>query len=476
MMDLKKKPITLIQRYCLYIWLAIYCGFIWNHNIALATEFKFRVSSQLSDLDWNKGEVPQDLIFQLMEGLTKIDSQNKVVPAVAKSWKQSGTKIIFTLNEKAKWSDGKQVCAEDFVNAWSKATNPKTQSMYAHVLAPLKEAKAKSCQILEVTLKKPISFFTEITSHWISFPIRVDNDVKKPFTNGPYVISEWNIGKDLTAVKNQKYHSTNDGPEKIKAILITDDITALRLFEDGKIDWMRDLPFYERESLKKKKEYKAFGTNISYHLGFHVKSLDPDLRTVIFSAIDTKKIPQILKGEEVPFENAKTSTELIKKPKEIELNYYSKEIHNPLMEWLAADLEKKLGIQFLLKKEDSKIYWEKLKNQPYDLFLSGITPFTVHPYGYYSEFLSDTVANWGRFQNKKYDEIVEEMAVTKENTKKLAGLIQEAEKILLYSTHTAIVPLYKRKTLNLVSEKWNGFEMNLLGRVDFTKLRQKKGD
>ncbi len=456
---------------------------------SFASEFTFRVSSQLSNLDWNQGEIPQDVVLQIMEGLTKIDENNKVQPAIAKSWKQEGSKIIFQLRENAKWSDGKQVCAEDFLRAWKKALDPKTISGYAHVLFNIKNAKkitegqtktetlgvqVHSCQKLVVTLERPISFFDEVVSHWVSFPMREKNEI--PITNGAYKIKQWKKDKEIVLEKNPFYFDKNNGPDQLKAILIQDDTTALRLFEEGMLDWMRDLPFYERMNLKKKKEFKSFSTNISYHLGFNVIAIDADTRVAILSAVDTAQIPKILNGDEIPFDNAKAALELVKKPKMLELHYYTKEIHNPLMEWLAADLEKKLQIKFELKKEDSKIYWEKLKTKPYDIFLSGVTPFTIHPYGYYSEFISASLANWGRFQSKKYDEIVKNISLTKTNSSEMEKLIQEAENILLYSNNAAIVPLYKRRTLNLILQKWSGFEMNELGRVDLSKVRQKKGD
>jgi hypothetical protein len=80
------------------------------------------------------------------------------------------------------------------------------------------------------------------------------------------------------------------------------------------------------------------------------------------------------------------------------------------MEWIAADLKKQLQISIELKKEDPKTYWQKLRTDPYEIFLSGVTPFTIHPYGYYSEFLSTSVANWGKYKSLKYDEIVERMS------------------------------------------------------------------
>ncbi len=52
----------------------------------------------------------------VMEGLYRLDKDNKAAPGVAESYKKSddGKKYTFTLNKNAKWSNGRPCNSEGF--------------------------------------------------------------------------------------------------------------------------------------------------------------------------------------------------------------------------------------------------------------------------------------------------------------------------------------------------------------------------
>ena len=63
----------------------------------------------------------------LFEGLTANDSDGKLVPGVAESWKQTNpTTWVFKLRPNAKWSNGDPVTAEDFLFGIRRFVDPKT--------------------------------------------------------------------------------------------------------------------------------------------------------------------------------------------------------------------------------------------------------------------------------------------------------------------------------------------------------------
>ncbi|HBL84757.1 MAG: hypothetical protein A2Y17_01795 [Clostridiales bacterium GWF2_38_85] len=82
----------------------------------------------------------------IFEPLTTIDEKGNVKPALAKSWYgqvdriDGQYKMIFELNE-TKWSDGISVSADDIVYAWKRILQPETESPYASLLYPIKNAK-----------------------------------------------------------------------------------------------------------------------------------------------------------------------------------------------------------------------------------------------------------------------------------------------------------------------------------------------
>jgi oligopeptide transport system substrate-binding protein len=87
---------------------------------------------------WSNGKMPKsfdparsaaspetDLVRALFEGLTDVDARElKAVPALATKWSASEDYRVWTfeLRREAKWSNGKPVVAQDFVDSWKRLT------------------------------------------------------------------------------------------------------------------------------------------------------------------------------------------------------------------------------------------------------------------------------------------------------------------------------------------------------------------
>src|SRR4249919_1002275 len=80
--------------------------------------FTFRLLGEPETLDWNRAHTPIEsyLLVNLMDGLLSLDSNLKIQPALAKSWKVSGDGKVYTfyLKPGVKWSDGVPLRAQDF--------------------------------------------------------------------------------------------------------------------------------------------------------------------------------------------------------------------------------------------------------------------------------------------------------------------------------------------------------------------------
>jgi oligopeptide transport system substrate-binding protein len=87
---------------------------------------------------WTNGKLPKsfdparaaaspesDVVRALYDGLVEVDSKNnKPTPAIAEKWSSSEDKKVWTfeLRQNAKWSNGEQITAEDFVRSWRRLT------------------------------------------------------------------------------------------------------------------------------------------------------------------------------------------------------------------------------------------------------------------------------------------------------------------------------------------------------------------
>ncbi len=78
-----------------------------------------------------------------MEGLYRLDKDNKPIPAAAESSTKSedGKKYTFKLRKDAKWSNGDPVTAKDFVYAWQRLLDKIQQQNMRLLLTILKMQK-----------------------------------------------------------------------------------------------------------------------------------------------------------------------------------------------------------------------------------------------------------------------------------------------------------------------------------------------
>lgn len=83
------------------------------------------------------------IIMNIFEGLVRIDADGNVVPGVAENWEteKNGTLYTFHLRNNAKWNDGTEVTADDFVFGIKRSLNPTTQSTTASTLYCIKNAE-----------------------------------------------------------------------------------------------------------------------------------------------------------------------------------------------------------------------------------------------------------------------------------------------------------------------------------------------
>ena len=119
------------------------------------------------------------ILGNTMEGLYRLDKDNKPIPAAAESSTKSedGKKYTFKLRKDAKWSNGDPVTAKDFVFAWQRLLDKNTASEYAFIAYYIKNAeainkgekpltdlgaKAVDDYTLEVELEKPVPYFLNL--------------------------------------------------------------------------------------------------------------------------------------------------------------------------------------------------------------------------------------------------------------------------------------------------------------------------
>jgi len=271
------------------------------------------------------------VLNNVMEGLMRLDKDNKPVPAMAVDYPEiSPDKKTYTFKIRdAKWSDGEPVKAQDFEYAWKRALDPKTKSEYAYILYPIQNAeeynqgkvsankvgvKALDDTTLQVKLKDPIPYFLSLTAFPTYFPQREDiikkygsqyaKESENMVYNGPFVLSRWEHDQGFQYRKNEEYWDKNNVYlTEANVKIVPDSTQAMSLYTSGQVD-VAPLDDELVEVFKNNKEYLPVTRGITYFIIFNTDDAflaNDNIRKAISLAIDRDDIVKdVLKNGSEP--------------------------------------------------------------------------------------------------------------------------------------------------------------------------------
>lgn len=297
------------------------------------------LNAQPSTLDPNMvlDSYSATIVEQMFLGLTNLNGETgEVEPELATKWDVSDDGITYTfhLRDDVKWSDGKPVTAQDIEYSVRRALKPETASPYAYALYIIKNAqainqtavptdtydietlgvKALDDSTVQFTLEAPAAYFPSIAGLWTvralpSWTIEQYGDAwtdpKNIVTNGPYKLAEWNLDNNIALVKNPDYVNAADvAIDRFDATFITDQNTAVGLYEQGGLDVVSDgepLPIEIlgrlRSDPKLSKELHEGPRAMTAYVGFTMTKPPFDnalVRKAFSAAIDRESLKKIV--------------------------------------------------------------------------------------------------------------------------------------------------------------------------------------
>ena len=228
------------------------------------------------------------LLANVMEGLYRLDEKNQPQPAIAAGQPKvsnNGKTYTIVIRDGAKWSDGTQITASDFVAAWQRVVDPKTASPNVELFSAIKNAKeiasgkqakdtlaVKSIgeKTLEIELVEPTPYFTDLLSLTAYYPVQqkaikeygkdYGTSKKAIVTNGAFnltILEGVGTSDKWTISKNKEYWDKKDvSMDKINFQVVKEINTGINLYNDGQLD---DAPLageYAKQ-YKKDKEYST---------------------------------------------------------------------------------------------------------------------------------------------------------------------------------------------------------------------------
>ena len=239
-------------------------------NTALADTLRRGNGAEPDSLDphFAGAQAEENILDDLMVGLTTLDAGGHAVPGIAESWTVSPDGLTWTFRlRRAAWSDGSKVTADDFDFAFRRLLDGKTASRYAYNLWIIKNAKAYGTgkvpyqqlgvdvpkpDTLILTLEHPAPYLPELLTHPSALPLpqhvvkakgaawaRPGNHVG----DGPYVLKEWRPNDHITLAKNPRFYDAAKVAIDTIIYFPTDDAdAALRRFRAGELDLQSPAP------------------------------------------------------------------------------------------------------------------------------------------------------------------------------------------------------------------------------------------
>ena len=289
-----------------------------NLNVCLASE------PDTLDPALNSAVDGATMITHLFSGLAKwaeVDGKLTIVADAAKELVKGVTNAdgtvtyTYTLRDGLKWSNGDELKASDFVNAWNRAASPALSADYGYMFevvdgyakmwetrdtgkkdengeailefvnpdAKLNAVADDAKKTITITISNAISYWDELLAFPTYFPVHSSayNNEKwatEPNTyicNGAYVIDAWTHDSVITLKKNDKFiDKASITMEKINCYLSDDANNMLANFKKG--DWLLidDVPTNEIATLKKDypNEFVIAGQIGTYYVCWNVNA------------------------------------------------------------------------------------------------------------------------------------------------------------------------------------------------------------
>jgi peptide/nickel transport system substrate-binding protein len=144
----------------------------------------------------------------IYEGLTAIDADLRVIPALAASWTVSpdGLTYAFALRDNAVFHNGRAVTPEDVIKNIERVRDAKTGSPYGSRFAGIKAMQATGPHALSITLDAPSApFLVQLASLAIAAPEAMAELGRKPVGTGPFRFKEWVPDTYIALERNPAY-------------------------------------------------------------------------------------------------------------------------------------------------------------------------------------------------------------------------------------------------------------------------------
>ena len=474
------------------------------------------------------------LVHMIYDGLTRTLPSGSVALCLAESVEVTPDRKQYKfLLKKTEWTNGTPIVARDFEYAWKSVLHPDFPASNAYLFYPIKNArlaktgraplssigvKAINDRELVVQLEKPIPYFLELVSFCSFFPISEKEELQNPDwasntngtapTCGTFTIDHWKHTSDLSLRKNKlNWNSNNVHVDKIEISFLENHLTALQMFENGKIDWMEaifgsaDMMLAFMKSGHDHTLNKGGTFFITFNMNHEIFN-NVNMRKAFAYAIDRQAIAEnisskLIADRLVPpafrqqestvnfFDDATkelASAYFERGLKELGLTreefppltyyYLNYSLQKQVAQALQNQWRETFGINIELQSLEMKLFMTRLANRDYALAQSGIIAQYSDSMNFLERFQHrNDPKNYPGWESPTYNQKLNE-ALNTPNPKLRQLKYDEAEMILI--NEMPIAPVYYTHDLYIMDNEVQGIEVTPTGVVDFRNVRIKR--
>lgn len=209
--------------------------------------------ARVSDVDTG------DLLNNVFEGLLAYDENNKLVGRLAEKWEtpDNGKTWVFTLRKGIKFSNGREMTAEDVKWSLERAcakdfSSPTAVGYLSNIVGVEEEASGKANEIsgvkvidpstIQISLDQARPYFLGNLTYPCSYVVAKEaagkdqiDDIKAAVGTGPFKIAKYDHGQQVVLEANKDYYLGTPKLEKIVRPIISDASTRLNEYKAGKL-------------------------------------------------------------------------------------------------------------------------------------------------------------------------------------------------------------------------------------------------
>ena len=481
--------------------------------------------------------VPENhLIRALFEGLAvKNPVTLEPEPGVAERWtfNEDRSVITFYLNPNAKWSNGEQVTADDFVWSWNRALHPETGNLYAYMLYPVKNAeayakgdvsefsevgvKALDETTLQVTLNAPTPYFIQLMDHYSTFAVHPETLLKfgkmtdrfTPWTrvgnivsNGAFVLEDWALNRHIKMIKNQEYwDKDNVSLNGVVFYPTENEVSEERMFRVEQLHRTEGVPL---DKVPVYREIPESPYMQDPYLGTYYYLVNIDrppvddvrVRQALSMSLDREQLARTVMQEVVipAYSITPPGTLGYQPPKlfdfdpekarqllaeagypngegwpGLDIIYNTNEAHRKIAVAVQQMWKKYLNVDITISNQEWKVYLNAVSQRDFQVARRGWIGDYVDPNNFLDLFITDGGNNNTGFANDYYDEMILQLAPRAPTEEERFAIFHEAETLLMQQM--PIIPIYTYATRHLVHPSVEGMSANLMDSLNLKYVK-----